>query len=140
VKGRSSIEDQPANTRIFSLDEARELIPVVREAMQDIQTEKQKLDALRRQLRQLTPTMRGNGHADDAQTLENQIHAQVTILRAALEAMGDAGVLVKDIEMGLVDFPSLRDGEIVYLCWKIDEPDIQYWHHIDDGFAGRRPL
>ncbi len=65
---------------------------------------------------------------------------QITGLRKGLEAIGDAGVLVKDIDMGLVDFPSKRDGDTVYLCWMIEEPDILFWHRIDDGFDGRRPL
>ena len=116
------------------------MIPALREALGDLQSEKNKLDRLRRQLRRLTPTMRGNGHADEAQSLESQIHDQVILLRRSLEAIGDAGVIVKDIDMGLVDFPSERDGETVYLCWKVDEPDILFWHRIDDGFQGRRPL
>lgn len=135
-----AIDDEPDDFRLFSVEEARAMMPAVREALQDLQAEKQKLDRLRRQLRDLTPAMRGNGHADEAQTFEAQIHEQVVILRKGLEAIGEAGVLVKDIDMGLVDFPSLRDGEVVYLCWKIDEPDILYWHRIDDGFAGRQRL
>lgn len=116
------------------------MMPAVREAMGELKREKKKLDDLRRQLRQLTPAMRGNGHANEAQDLEDQIHEQIMVLREGLEAIGDAGVLVKDIDMGLVDFPSMRDGRIVYLCWVIDEPDILYWHDIDAGFQGRQPL
>jgi hypothetical protein len=47
---------------------------------------------------------------------------------------------VKDIDQGLVDFPALRDGRVVFLCWMVDEPEIGYWHEIDDGFRGRRAL
>ena len=52
----------------------------------------------------------------------------------------ETGVLVKDLDMGLVDFPSLVDGEEIYLCWKLGEDHIAFWHGIDEGFAGRKPL
>lgn len=67
--------------------------------------------------------------------------------RAGEEAAGEAleelqmlGVLVKDAERGLVDFPSLRDGEVVELCWLDGEPSVDHWHRMGEGFAGRRPL
>ena len=50
------------------------------------------------------------------------------------------GCVVKGIEMGLVDFPSIREGREVYLCWKIPEQEIRYWHDLDAGFAGRQPI
>ena len=116
------------------------MMPALREAVRELQAEKKTLDRLRRQLRELTPAMRGNGHAGEARELEERIHEKITVLRNGLEAIGDAGVLVKDIDMGLVDFPSERDGYTVYLCWMIEEPDILFWHHVDDGYQGRQPL
>lgn len=116
------------------------MMPALRESVRELQTDKKALDRLRRQLRELTPAMRGNGHATEAHDLEERIHQQISKIRKGLEAIGDAGVLVKDIDMGLVDFPSRRDGHTVYLCWMIEEPDILYWHHVDDGYQGRRPL
>ena len=56
---------------------------------------------------------------------------------AELEAVD---IVVRDVERGLVDFPALRDGEEVYLCWLVDEDEIGFWHGLDAGFAGRRPL
>ena len=50
------------------------------------------------------------------------------------------GVLLKDIDMGLVDFPSRRDGREIYLCWRKGEPRVAFWHDMDSGYAGRRPL
>ena len=116
------------------------MMPALREAMRDQQRDKKTLDRLRRQLRELTPAMRGNGHAGEPRELEERIHQQLTGLRKGLEAIGDAGVMVKDIDMGLVDFPSERDGHTVYLCWMIEEPDILFWHPIDGGYGGRQPL
>ncbi len=58
-----------------------------------------------------------------------------------VKGLEQRGILVKSIDQGLVDFPHLRaNGEEVYLCWKMGEDDIQYWHRIDDGFAGRKSI
>jgi hypothetical protein len=56
------------------------------------------------------------------------------------EALEELEVLVRDLERGLVDFPSLVEGREVYLCWHLDEPEITHWHGLESGFAGRRPL
>jgi hypothetical protein len=61
-------------------------------------------------------------------------------LAGAVEALGELGIWVKDVERGLVDFPSERDGEVVELCWLHGEPAVDHWHRIGEGFAGRRPL
>jgi hypothetical protein len=61
-------------------------------------------------------------------------------LSRALNELDAVDVVVRDVERGLVDFPALRDGEEVYLCWLVDEDEIGFWHAPDAGFAGRRPL
>jgi hypothetical protein len=61
-------------------------------------------------------------------------------LKSVLESIQDSGCLVKDLEKGLVDFPTLFKGEEVYLCWKVDEPSIAFWHGIREGFAGRKAI
>jgi hypothetical protein len=65
--------------------------------------------------------------------------ATVELQRALAEIQG-ADIVVRDVVRGLVDFPAVRDGEEVYLCWLVDEPEIEHWHELDAGFAGRRPL
>jgi hypothetical protein len=61
-------------------------------------------------------------------------------LRRDVRAIEAMGVLVKDLETGLLDFPSERDGEIVFLCWRHGEPSVAHWHAVDAGFSGRQPL
>jgi hypothetical protein len=52
----------------------------------------------------------------------------------------ESGVHLKDVQLGLVDFPAERDGERIYLCWQFGEPEVAFWHTLDAGFAGRQPL
>jgi hypothetical protein len=63
------------------------------------------------------------------------------ILVELVQSLDEKGIVVKGLDDGLIDFPHIRsDGEEVYLCWKLGEDDIQYWHRIPDGFAGRRSI
>jgi len=64
----------------------------------------------------------------------------VAAIREALGKIEQAGCVVKDLDVGLVDFPSVVNDEQVYLCWKLGEERIRYWHRMDEGFAGRKPL
>ena len=61
-------------------------------------------------------------------------------LRAAIEEVQEIGCLIKDLDIGLVDFPTTYRGEEVYLCWKLGEPGIEFWHGVDEGFRGRKPI
>lgn len=122
------------------MEEARALLDELRETLRKLQQEKQELDDLRQQLRKLSPVMRSNGHSVEAAELDMQIRSRVDEMRAELEALMERGILVKDLDQGIVDFPHQREGKIVLLCWQIDEPDIHYWHDIDAGFNGRQPL
>jgi hypothetical protein len=61
-------------------------------------------------------------------------------IQAALNEIRELGGVLKDVGMGLVDFPHLRQGEVVNLCWKLGERQIRFWHGLDEGYAGRKPL
>jgi hypothetical protein len=61
-------------------------------------------------------------------------------LDAIVYEIEESGVHLKDIQLGLVDFPAEREGEVVYLCWQFGEPEVAFWHGLEDGFAGRQPL
>ena len=61
-------------------------------------------------------------------------------LRNAVEQLQDLGCVVKDLDTGLVDFPTLFRGQEVYLCWKLGEPSIEFWHSVDEGFRGRKAI
>jgi len=130
--------------RYFSLEEARAALPVVgrsiREAVQAKQ-QYQEAEALIQQLAQRI-LMAGGMHVDSARTeaWKAQVDSSGHILKSAMERIEELGVLVKDLDTGLVDFPTLFKGEEVYLCWRMDEADIDHWHGIHEGFSGRKAI
>jgi len=119
----------------FHLDEARALLPEVKETVLRITALVQKLDELGFNVYQgqYKPGLSPNGSTPRPSQFERLVE-----LAQGLDANG---VVVKDLAAGLVDFPHIRDnGEEVYLCWKLGEASIDYWHTLTGGFAGRRPL
>jgi hypothetical protein len=78
----------------------------------------------------------GNGGTHNAQEWADAEH----VVAQSLTWLRERGILLKDIEQGLIDFPAIRDGRTVLLCWKLGEPSVDHWHEVTSGFAGRRPL
>jgi len=91
----------------------------------------------------LTARIAGNGGDLDPQEpgeLDEQFQRESHAVTQAAEQLERLGVLVKDLDTGLVDFPALHEGEEVLLCWQLGEDEVAYWHGVDEGFAGRKPL
>jgi hypothetical protein len=129
------------NPRLFTLEEANRVLPRVREIIAAMQVAKQQADASRAEFEQLdTAHARGNGYDMKREQLATKIIEHMKLVRVHLEALQEVGCELKDLDMGLVDFPSLREGRVVNLCWKIDEDEIGYWHSLDTGFTHRKPL
>jgi hypothetical protein len=100
------------------------------------------LEALERQ-EQLEGHIRGNGGGIPPARLADasaEIDDEARELARLVDAIAEHGAQVKDVDEGLIDFPALRDGETVLLCWLLGEDEIRYWHPVEEGFAGRRPL
>jgi hypothetical protein len=130
--------------RYFNRKEAEDLLPVIADSLERARREKRKIDSLDRELAQAaTRIMVLGGSIPPSAKLaatrseREQFAAQ---LQEAIVAIQETGCIVKDLEEGLVDFPSLRGGEEIYLCWKLGEKRIDFWHGIEEGFAGRKPL
>lgn len=126
--------------RLFTHEEASELLPELRPILRKIQQDKRRLDELHVEIEQITPAMATNGHANKVTEIELAMAKLVEELNESVARITAMHVELKDLDLGLVDFPSLRDDRIVYLCWNVDEPEIGYWHELDAGVAGRRPL
>ena len=127
--------------RLFTLNEALELLPTVRQLITEIQDAKRDLDTLSVELERLLGLSGGNGHlaADVASTRQN-VRLAGGRLEGLLRELDDLGVELKSIEEGLVDFPSEREGRVVLLCWRQGEETIAWWHEIETGFSGRQRL
>jgi hypothetical protein len=127
--------------RLFTLEEARSILPSVRQIVTALQEAKHALDRQMAALEALMERSGANGHGEASQT-EARKGTEVAAERVdrLIQELIDLGVEMKGIEQGLVDFPSMREGRIVYLCWRLGEDDISYWHEVDAGFAGRQPL
>ena len=94
----------------YTVDEARDLVPVVRSALLQVAVERRRPDP------------------------------STEVLRALLDHLDSLGIMVRDLDEGLVDFPTVRDGERAWLCWKLSDADLGYWHTTREGFASRQPL
>jgi len=129
--------------RHFTPEEANAALPGVRLLVERmVEHRRAHVEALERQ-EELEGRIRGNGGgippaqlADTAAEVER--HARE--LARAVDDIIELGVEVKDLDEGLVDFPTLHRGETVLLCWQLGEDEIGYWHSVEAGFAGRRPL
>ena len=129
--------------RYFTRDSAEALLPRIEPLLREIQALRAEHLAAAHQKAALGERVKRNGHlphasTDDASATATQVRAHI---EARLQQINDLGVLVKDLDAGLIDFPTLRDGHEVYLCWRLGEGEhIQWWHAIEDGFAGRQLL
>jgi hypothetical protein len=130
--------------RRFTLWEAERMLPQIREWMREAVALKSQYDAAERAVQSLAAriTMMGGIVVNRERAAEDKARRDAAgqQLRSLLENFEQSGVLVKDLDKGLVDFPTLFRGEEVYLCWKLDEPSIQFWHGTHEGFAGRKAI
>ena len=128
--------------RLFTFDEATALLPRLREILAAMQETKASVDRVQSELAGLSRAASSNGHLLVAQMERKRRDVQSLSerLNESLEELNEIGCELKGVEEGLIDFPAHRDGRTVYLCWKLGEERIDYWHELDTGFAGRQPL
>ena len=127
-------------SRLFTVEEANNLLPLLRPLMKQIFD---KLDFLRLETETV---IREENLSPDSPNLMERLHERDTIacliqeVRELVDEVNTYGCVCKGVEEGLVDFPCVFSGEIVFLCWRYGEENLTHWHRIEDGFAGRRPL
>ena len=130
--------------RFFHLLEAERLLPEVEALLREIIARRQEFESSEGELRvQLERVATAGGMIPPRERiaqLRERRELAVRLLRGALEKLEETGCLLKDADMGLIDFPTLYRGRKVYLCWKLGETGIGFWHPVEDGFRGRRPL
>lgn len=126
--------------RLFTVGEANGLLPTVRRLMERIE---ENIKRLRNQSKTIIRDEQLDPDATDFMDRlqeNNEIARIVAEVKGWVEEIQSYGCICKGVEQGLVDFPCLLGAEVVFLCWQLGEPTVSYWHRIEDGFAGRRPL
>jgi hypothetical protein len=121
--------------RHYSREEAESMLPRVKPVLQKLRDAKDMLtDEEAHEL--LTESAPSNGGGEPGR----QVGEAFLEVRQLLGALQEAGIVVRDIDRGLIDFPAIREGHEVYLCWELGEDSIDWWHDLDDGYRGRQPL
>lgn len=122
-----------SDERLFTVDEANELLPTVVPLLETLRDAQATMEELQEEVTNSVPNNGGG-----------KVHrAYVDAARAssrALEQLTTLGIIVRDPDSGLIDFPAERDGQTVYLCWRLGEDKVAWWHPPETGFAGRQPL
>jgi len=138
------MDNEEREPRLFTLTEAertrRELEPVLIEAIEV----HRKLEPLDEELGALAARIQWTGGMlipyEETAKIRFQREQLAQSLKSALEKIQATGCVVKDLESGLLDFPSVINNEEVYLCWRLGEERIRFWHRQDEGFSGRKPI
>jgi hypothetical protein len=132
----SQDDQREQHDRLFTLAEANGLIPQLNSRLTSVKQAKAALVRTREDIRKASARAEYGGGSTVGPLYITSLH-QVSV---NIRAIQDLGVLVKDLDMGLCDFPHLRDGRIVFLCWKLGEQEIRWWHEITTGYKDRCPL
>ncbi len=120
--------------RYFTLDDALTILP-------EIQDRLERISRMRADIRELAAELetavRGNGQSQETQP---QFVKLVRELERLAGEVQERGVILRDLDTGLIDFPSIRDGDEMFLCYRLGEETIEFWHGLEEGFPGRKPL
>ena len=129
--------------RHFTPEEANALLEQVRPLAEALVGHRRALVEAAARRARLSAHIAGNGGDFDPGEVREEadrLEEEAAALARVLERLTSLGVQVKDLDRGLVDFPALHRGEEVLLCWQVGEDEVAYWHGLDEGFAGRKPL
>jgi hypothetical protein len=127
---------EPSFPKLFTVEEANALLPRLQKLLDDLALHR---DAMREKAPHLEPILRA-ASADGGGRVGSEYGVEAYKLYLAIGRIQELGVLLKDLDMGLLDFPHERDGRVVFLCWHPPEERVEYWHEIEAGYAGRQPL
>jgi hypothetical protein len=129
--------------KIFTLEQANAMLPLVSAIVRDLSSLSREVLERRERLAFLLAGRNDRSrdlYRDELKQIEEELQKDNERLRDYVEELQELGVEPKHPTEGLVDFRCLMDGRVVYLCWKLGEPEIRFWHELEAGFAGRQPL
>ena len=126
--------------RYYGIDEANERLAEVRPLLEQLRSDRA---AVARTQRELVKARQTNGSAEHAEELarrESELRDTARRMQQAVAQLDGWGISLRDIGSGLIDFPALANGRPIWLCWRLGEDDVGWWHEIDSGFDSRQPL
>jgi hypothetical protein len=129
--------------RYFTPAQANEALVEIRPLVEQLIEHRRAQERIGAEREELAAKIAGNGGGIDAQELadlEATAEQERIGVARCVNAIHERGAIVKSVDDGLVDFPAVRDGEEILLCWRLGEDDVAFWHPLDEGFAGRKPI
>jgi hypothetical protein len=129
--------------RYFTVSEANATLPYLRAVLRDVTELARELRERHERLERLRPGERGGlsqAHQEEMLQARTDLERGQERMQEYEQELKQIGVELKDYFTGLIDFPSIMDGREVYLCWRLDEPEVGHWHELEAGFLGRRKL
>ena len=123
--------------KYFTIQSANDALPDIIQKYENIK--KQKMQLIKAE-QQLQITLSDNNTFEEYVVLKQKLNEELSKFYKTIEELEDTGVVMKGLEQGLLDFPSKRFDEDVWLCWKEGETEIKFWHEKDSGFNGRKPI
>ena len=142
-----------AVTQFYDLDSANARIPEIREILEQLKSQREDLIRLRDLVLERQEAVEAGSESsgtvrsgdddepdDELRLIRLRMQGLIDQMQAAVARIDELGVTLRDIESGLIDFPALADGRQIWLCWRLGEDDIEWWHELNEGFSGRRLL
>ena len=126
--------------RYFKLDEANELLSEARPVLEQLRADRNRVAELQAALTRERETNGSAEHAEAVGEKETQLVDTVRRMQEAVAQIDAWGITLRDISSGLIDFPALANGRPIWLCWRLGEADIEWWHETNVGFDGRQAL
>ena len=126
--------------RYFGLDEANALVSEVRPVLEALRDDRERVAEAQAWIQRERENNGSGEHAEELAEREREIRDIVQRMQQAVIQVDDWGITLREISSGLIDFPALANGRPIWLCWRLGEADIEWWHETNVGFDGRQPL
>ena len=126
--------------RYYGIDEANERVLVLRPMLEQLRADRDRVAEVQRELQRGRETNGSAEHAEQLAEMEDELREIVRRMQTTVGHIDSLGVTLRDISTGLIDFPALATGRPIWLCWRLGEDDIAWWHEANTGFDSRQPL
>jgi hypothetical protein len=136
-------DESPHEQKLFTVEQVNAMLPLVRAIARDLSELARDVVERRERLAHLAtgrPQPGSDPYRAELEQVADELEKDARRLADFIRELRELGAEPKNPIEGLVDFPTIMDGRVVYLCWKLDEPEVLFWHELDAGFAGRQPL